>query len=61
MGRWRGETFLEYIRESLCSFSEGMSEKMKKNFGFVSLEGGVYNDVTETILDSEYNLNPLAA
>jgi hypothetical protein len=61
MGRWQGETFLEYIRESLCSFSEGMSEKMKKNFGFVSLEGGVYNDVTETILDSEYNLNPLAA
>jgi hypothetical protein len=61
MGRWRGETFLEYIRESLCSFSEGMSEKMKKQFGFVSLEGGVYNDVTETILDSEYNLNPSAA
>jgi hypothetical protein len=38
-----------------------MSEKMKKNFGFVSLEGGVYNDATETILDSEYNLNPSAA
>jgi hypothetical protein len=61
MGRWRGETFLEYIRESLCSFSEGMWTKMKKNFGFVSLEGGVYDDVTESILESEYNMNPSAA
>jgi hypothetical protein len=38
-----------------------MSTKMKKNFGFVSLEGGVYDDVTESILESEYNMNPSAA
>lgn len=61
MGRWRGETFLEYIRESCATFSEGMSEKMKKNFGFVSLESGVYSDVTDAVLDSEYNVNPSAA
>jgi hypothetical protein len=40
LGRWRGETFLEYIRESLSDFSEGMSEKMSKCVGYVSLEGG---------------------
>lgn len=57
MGRWRGETFLEYIRESLASFSEGMSTRMKKNFGFVSLESGVYNDVTDAVIASDYNTN----
>eukprot|EP00956_Cyclotella_meneghiniana_P000298 scaffold360_cov23-Cyclotella_meneghiniana.AAC.1 len=40
MGRWRGDTFLEYIRESLADFSEGMSKSMSKLFGFVSLEAG---------------------
>ena len=57
MGRWRGETFLEYIREGLADFSKGMSTSMRKNFGFVSLEGGVYNDVTPTIIDTPYNDN----
>jgi hypothetical protein len=57
LGRWRGETFLEYIRESLSDFSEGMSTKMSKCVGYVSLEGGVYNDVTDTVLASEYNYN----
>jgi hypothetical protein len=61
MGRWRGETFLEYIQESCATFSEGISTKMKKNFGFVSLESGVYNDVTDVVLTSEYNVNPSAA
>jgi hypothetical protein len=61
MGRWRGETFLEYIRESCATFSEGMTEKMKRNFVFVSLESGVYSDVTAAVLSSEYNVNPSAA
>jgi hypothetical protein len=55
MGRWRGETFMEYIRESLSDFSEGMSNAMKKNFGFVSLEGGAYHDVTTTVMAADYN------
>jgi hypothetical protein len=58
MGRWCGETFLEYIRESLLSdFSAGMSKKMSKCFGFVCLEGGVYSDVTEEMLTRDYELN----
>jgi hypothetical protein len=61
LGRWRGETFLEYIRESLSDFSEGMSEKMSKCVGYVSLEGGVYNDVTDMVLASEYNANNVSA
>jgi hypothetical protein len=55
MGRWRGETFMEYIRESLSDFSEGMSAAMRKNFGFVSLGGGAYHDVTTTVMAAEYN------
>lgn len=61
MGRWRGETFLEYIRESLALFSEGMSSSMKKNFGFISLEAGVYNDVTAAVVATDYNSNMSAA
>lgn len=61
MGRWRGETFLEYIRESLSDFSEGMSSNMRKCFGFVSLEAGVYHDVTEQTIASEYNVEVSAA
>jgi hypothetical protein len=38
-----------------------MSDKMKRNFGFVSLESGVYSDVTAAVLASEYNENPSAA
>jgi hypothetical protein len=35
---------------------------MKKNFGFVSLESGVYSDVTDAVLASEYyKVNYLAA
>jgi hypothetical protein len=57
MGRWRGETFLEYVSESLAEFSKGMSEKMAKNFGYVTLEGGISHDVTEAVVLSEYNVN----
>jgi hypothetical protein len=56
MGRWRSETFMEYIRESLSDFSEGMSSSMRKCFGFMSLEAGVYSDVTETVVGMEYNV-----
>ena len=57
MGRWRGETFLEYVSESIAEFSKGMLEKMSKNFGYVTLEGGLSHDVTETVVFSEYNVN----
>jgi hypothetical protein len=57
IGRWRGETFLEYIRERLSDFLAGMSKKMSKCFGFVCLEGGVYSDVTDAMVESEYTIN----
>ena len=61
MGRWRSNTFLEYIRESLSEFSEGMSSKMSKTFGFVSLEAGVVRDVTEVVMATDYNVSVSAA
>jgi hypothetical protein len=57
MGRWRGETFLEYVREGMAEYTIGMAEAMAKHFSFVSLEGGVYSDVTEAVVDQDYNVN----
>ena len=54
MGRWRGKTFKEYIREDLACYSVGMSTSMKRNFKFVNIAGNVYNDVTEECVDLEY-------
>jgi len=59
LGRWRGETFKEYVREQLSNFSEGMSASMQKTFGFVNVEGGVFHDVTETLLTLPYS-NPIS-
>ena len=61
MGRWRGDTFLEYIRESLADFSDGMSKSMSKLFGFVSLEAGVYTDVTDSTFSRDYDVNVSAS
>ena len=60
MGRWRGETFKEYVSEQLSTFSEGMSSAMSRTFGFVNVEGGVWSDITEAIVDMEYDF-PAAA
>ena len=57
MGRWRSATFKEYIREELDTFAFGMSMKMRTNFNFVNIAGGVYHDVTDNIMLTEYNLN----
>ncbi len=61
MGRWRGETFKEYVREQLSNFSEGMSKSMRKCFGFVNVEGGVFHDITSTVVAMEYNMEVSAA
>ena len=55
MGRWRGATFKEYIREQLACYSEGMTTKMKPNFKFVNVHGNAYHAVTSTCILSEYN------
>ena len=57
MGRRRGETFKEYIREELNVFAEGMSTAMKQYFKFVNIAGGAYSelvDVTRTKVVSYY-------
>ena len=64
MGRWKGATFKEYIREELACFSEGMSKSMKRKFGFVNIAGGAYSDiidVTETVMTMEYDSVAAAA
>ena len=55
MGRWRGQTFKEYIHEELHSFSKGMSRSMKKLFKFVNIAGGAYHDVTNAVMTTKPN------
>ena len=61
MGRWRGATFKEYIREELVCFSEGMSKSMKKKFDFVNIAGNAFNTITDDLIDREYKINVSAA
>ena len=64
MGRWRSDTFKEYIRENLSVFSQGMSTAMKKTFKFVNVHGGVDSDiveVTEAMIASPYEVCASAA
>ena len=61
MGRWRGATFKEYIREELACFSEGMSRSMKRTFDFVNIAGNAFNTITDDLIDREYEVNVSAA
>ena len=54
MGRWKSDTFKEYISDQLSDFSEGMSKSMKKVFNFVNTKGGVYSDTTLTMVNAPY-------
>jgi hypothetical protein len=55
MGRWRGATLLEYVRNELsCCFSSGMSRDMKQKFGFVNVSGNAFSDITNTCVHAEY-------
>ena len=56
IGQWRGETFKEYVREQLSNFLAGMSASMQKTFGFMNVEGGVFHDITETVLTLPYSV-----
>ncbi len=55
MGRWRGATFKEYIREELACFSSGMSKDMKHRFNFVNVSGNAFRDVTSDVMTTAYN------
>ena len=60
MGRWRGATFKEYIREELACFATGMSRRMKQKFNFVNIAGNAFNDITSDIILNEYHNSALA-
>ena len=61
MGRWRGATFKEYIREELVCFSKGMSKSTKKKFDFVNITCNAFNTITDDLIDREYEINVSAA
>jgi hypothetical protein len=54
MGRWRGTTFKEYVRNELACFSTGMSSDMKKQFGFVNVSGSAFSNITNKCVNSDY-------
>jgi hypothetical protein len=53
MGRWRGDTFKEYIRNELHCFSDGMLKAMKQCFKFVNVTGHALTDVTNQIVNKK--------
>ena len=61
MGRWRGRTFQEYIRENLSNYSEGMSTKMREVHGFVQIDAGAFTDVTHSCITKDYNVHKSTA
>ena len=52
MGRWRGATFKEYIREELAVYAENMSRDMKTKFGFVNIAGNAFHDISFDVTDA---------
>jgi hypothetical protein len=57
MGRWKGATFKENIREELACYSAGMTTNMKQDFGFVNVSGNAYHEVTAKCIKEDYNIN----
>jgi len=58
MGRWRGATFKECVRNELACFSSGMSRDMKTKFGFVNVSGNVFSDITDVCINADYCAPP---
>ena len=52
MGRWRSDTFKEYITEQLSAVTKGMSTSMRRRFNFVNVEGGVLRDITKECINT---------
>jgi hypothetical protein len=61
MGRWKGATFKEYIREELACYSAGMTKNVKQKFKFDNVSGNAYHNVTATCIEEDYNQNCTAA
>jgi hypothetical protein len=49
MGRWRGNTFKEYVRKELHCFSDGMAKAMKQCFQFINVTGHALTDITSQL------------
>ncbi len=49
------------IREELNTFTTGMFKKMKTKLNFVNIAGGVYHDITNNVVNTPYNINPMFA
>jgi hypothetical protein len=61
MGRWKGATFKEYIREELTFTLQACPSNMKRSFKFFNISGSAaYIDITATCLESEYNTSASA-
>ena len=50
MGRWRGATFKEYIREELACYAWGMSRDMKRKFNFVNIARNAFTEIDSDAL-----------
>ncbi len=59
IGRWRGATFKEYIRNELACFLTGMSWDMKTKFGLVNVSGNAFSNITDVCINAEYS-TPIA-
>ncbi len=53
MGRWRGDTFKEYMHKELHCFSDGMAKAMKQCFKFVNVTGHALIDITSQIVNTK--------
>jgi hypothetical protein len=55
MGRWRGATLKEYVRNEFACFSTGMLRDMQKKFGFVNVAGNAFSNITDICINAEYS------
>ena len=60
-GRWKKDTFKEYISSQLSQLSVGMSKSTKKVFNFINVKGEVYSDVTAAIINEPYPTTAIAS
>ncbi len=49
MGRWKGATFKEYIREELANYTDGMSTAMEIKFNFMNIAGYAFRDISQKL------------
>jgi hypothetical protein len=50
MGRWRGATIKEYIREELACYARGTSRDMKRKFNFMNIAGNAFTEIPDNTL-----------